>query len=112
MHLISQNYTLKMFKETHMWCTPIIPALRRLRHEDCEFKASLGYIVRLSLKQTSNKTIASWRVANLEVGTKSQYGIVHEVKGDRLWWSDGMRASPGGPRRHCWLLDVFCVAFA
>lgn len=23
------------------WCMPIIPALNRLRHEDCEFKASL-----------------------------------------------------------------------
>jgi hypothetical protein len=24
---------------------PVIPALRRLKQEDCEFKASLGYIV-------------------------------------------------------------------
>jgi hypothetical protein len=34
---------------------PIIPALRRLRQEDCKFKASLGYGGRLCLK---NKIIA------------------------------------------------------
>ncbi|XP_021110107.1 ras GTPase-activating protein 4B isoform X3 [Heterocephalus glaber] len=28
------------------WCLPVIPALGRLRQEDCQFKASLGYIVR------------------------------------------------------------------
>jgi hypothetical protein len=32
------------------WCAPIIPALRRPRQEDQEFKASLGYIVRSFLK--------------------------------------------------------------
>jgi hypothetical protein len=26
------------------WCTPVMLALRRLRQEDHEFKASLGYI--------------------------------------------------------------------
>jgi hypothetical protein len=26
------------------WCTPIIPALERLRQKDHKFKASLGYI--------------------------------------------------------------------
>jgi hypothetical protein len=30
---------------------PVIPALRRLKQEDCEFKASLSYIVRLCLKK-------------------------------------------------------------
>jgi hypothetical protein len=33
------------------WYIPIIPALRRLRQEDCEFKTSLGYIVKLYLKK-------------------------------------------------------------
>jgi hypothetical protein len=32
-------------------CGAIIPALRRLRQEDGEFKANLGYIVRPCLKQ-------------------------------------------------------------
>jgi hypothetical protein len=28
------------------WCTPVIPALGKLRQEDHEFEASLDYIVR------------------------------------------------------------------
>jgi hypothetical protein len=36
-----------MFTQGQMWwCTPVIPALRRLRQEDQEFEASLGNIVR------------------------------------------------------------------
>jgi hypothetical protein len=27
------------------WYTPVIPALRKIRHEDPKFKASLGYTV-------------------------------------------------------------------
>jgi hypothetical protein len=30
---------------------PVIPALKRLRYEDHEFKASLGYIVKHCLKK-------------------------------------------------------------
>jgi hypothetical protein len=29
-------------KSQTCWCTPVIPALRRLRQEDCKFEASLG----------------------------------------------------------------------
>jgi hypothetical protein len=32
------------------WFKPVIPALRRVRQEDCEFKASLVYIVSPCLK--------------------------------------------------------------
>jgi hypothetical protein len=32
---------------------PVIPALGRLRQEDCKFQASLGYIAGLSLKTTA-----------------------------------------------------------
>jgi hypothetical protein len=41
-----------------MICTPIIPALRRLRKEDHEFKASwllVGYTVRPCLKKKKQK---------------------------------------------------------
>jgi hypothetical protein len=43
-----------------LWYTTIIPAFGRLRLEDSKFKASLGYILRLSqktnkLKQNKNK---------------------------------------------------------
>jgi hypothetical protein len=34
---------------------PVIPALGRWRQKDCEFKTSLCYIVRPSLKQQKNK---------------------------------------------------------
>jgi hypothetical protein len=36
-------------------CTPVIPALKRLRQEGLKFKASLGYIVRTFSKK-QNKT--------------------------------------------------------
>jgi hypothetical protein len=31
------------------WYMPVMPARRRLRQEDCEFKISLGYIARAYL---------------------------------------------------------------
>jgi hypothetical protein len=33
----------------------IVPLLRRLRQKDCEFKTRLDYIVRLCLKEKTNK---------------------------------------------------------
>jgi hypothetical protein len=33
------------------WCTSVIPVLGRQRQENCEFKASPGYIVRPCLKR-------------------------------------------------------------
>jgi hypothetical protein len=39
------------------WCTPVIPAFRNLRQEDCKFKASLGYIERPCLKKQNNKKV-------------------------------------------------------
>jgi hypothetical protein len=38
------------------WCPPAILALGRLKQKDCEFKASLHYIARLSQKKTQRKT--------------------------------------------------------
>jgi hypothetical protein len=37
------------------WHIPIIPAFRRLREEDLEFKASLSYIARLCPLSTKIK---------------------------------------------------------
>jgi hypothetical protein len=36
---------------------PDIPALERLRQEDCKFKSSLGYIVRFCLKKPQQNKI-------------------------------------------------------
>jgi hypothetical protein len=48
------------FFETSRWqarqCTPVIPALRRPRQENCKFKASLRYIVRPCHETKQNKT--------------------------------------------------------
>jgi hypothetical protein len=44
---------------------PVILALRRLRQEDCEFQARLGYIARLCLKTTTvvkKKKNLSWQI--------------------------------------------------
>jgi hypothetical protein len=38
------------------WHTPVIPALRRLRQEDHEFKCSLAYIWTLSQNKTKRIT--------------------------------------------------------
>jgi hypothetical protein len=37
------------------WYTSIIPAVRRLRQEDLEFKASLGYTAKPCLKKENKK---------------------------------------------------------
>jgi ubiquinone/menaquinone biosynthesis C-methylase UbiE len=39
------------------WYTSVIPVLGRLKQEDCKFKASLGYTVRVCLKQNKMKQI-------------------------------------------------------
>lgn len=33
------------------WYRPVIPVFRKLRQEECEFKDSLGYLERASLKK-------------------------------------------------------------
>jgi hypothetical protein len=41
------------------WYAPVIPALRRLGQEDCEFKASLGYNSEI-LTQTPTQAWCQW----------------------------------------------------
>jgi hypothetical protein len=37
------------------WCTVVIPELRRLRQEDCEYEVSFSYKVRPCLKKTKGR---------------------------------------------------------
>jgi hypothetical protein len=39
-----------MLKSLVWWCTPVIPALKKLSQEDGELEVSLGYMVRYYLK--------------------------------------------------------------
>jgi hypothetical protein len=47
-NLIIFKATIKVYKTD---VVIVIPALRRLQHENCELKASIGYIVRLCFKK-------------------------------------------------------------
>jgi hypothetical protein len=50
---------------------PIIPVLRRLSLEDCQFKARLGYIVRPVSKNKKNHRASS---AFAKLGTQARWG--------------------------------------
>jgi hypothetical protein len=49
--------TPKKKKTGQVWCTPVIPALGRLRQEDCEFEASLDCMARPVSKKQQKKCI-------------------------------------------------------
>jgi hypothetical protein len=49
-HIIIQHSFKKKLLARHWWCRPVILAVRRLRQEDWEFEASLGYTNKCCLK--------------------------------------------------------------
>jgi hypothetical protein len=60
---------LKTIQAWARWHMPVIPALRRLRQENYEFKASWGCIARLCLKTNHKKNVLNFRTS----GRKSSY---------------------------------------
>lgn len=59
--LILILFSLKNYNASWAWWpTPVIPVLARQRQKDCEFRASLGYIVTLSLKKPRARNVAQW----------------------------------------------------
>jgi hypothetical protein len=46
----------------------LIPALRRLRQEDCEFETSLGYIVKQSLSRSRALSLSHTHTHRLREG--------------------------------------------
>jgi hypothetical protein len=75
---VRRNY----FSSQEWWLTPIIPVLRRLRQEDCDFEPSLGYIARPYFKKPR---IATWEVEigriiiETTISTKASHGGTHLV---------------------------------
>jgi hypothetical protein len=66
------------------WCTPVIPALVRLRLEDCKFEASLDYKVRLCFKKKKKDSPLDLSFFAWEMGEKR-------------YWNQELFPPQGGP---------------
>jgi hypothetical protein len=65
-------YSIKIYISSWAWWyRPIVPTIRRLRHEDQEYEASLGYIVNICLKTTTKNyvlLICTWKFKDKILG--------------------------------------------
>jgi hypothetical protein len=51
------------------WCIPVIPALRKLRQKDCEFKARLGYIEKKMRQGAGGPSLSDIEYAAMQAPT-------------------------------------------
>lgn len=63
--------------------TPVLPALRKMKWEVCEFWASLGYMVRTRLKTSPAENLAV--ETGLPMMTKGTSERTERVKGKMAW---------------------------
>ena len=64
---------LLKLKETRQGDSPLYPSTQRLRQEDCEFRTSSGYGVRLSQSEQSKQVTWTLVVCFMEVGEVAQW---------------------------------------
>jgi hypothetical protein len=61
---------IKQYVSQEWWHTPVIPAFQRLRQEDFEFEANLGYTGKSYLKKRKKKSCAKWKILENRCNTE------------------------------------------